>query len=54
VNISQSRKPIRFAVVGIDHRHIYELSSVRLNVEQIQLVSVGGQVDCRVVALQGA
>jgi predicted dehydrogenase len=25
VNISQSRKPIRFAVVGIDHRHIYEL-----------------------------
>jgi hypothetical protein len=29
-------------------------SAVRLNVEQIQLVSVGGQVDCRVVALQGS
>ena len=25
MNISPSIKPIRFAVVGIDHRHIYEL-----------------------------
>ena len=32
----------------------YAVTAVRLNLEQIQLVSAGGQVERRVVGLQGA